>query len=368
MPKEIVLSGDVGWEITASKIRAELATAKGKDVVLLVNSPGGFVSESLEISNLIQAYKGKIEARITGIAASAASYMILAADKVSAHENAVFMIHNAWNFAIGDHNDMRKTADVLESLSNISAKAYAKKTGKDIELIKNLMDNDTFFFGDEIKAEGFVDEIIEAPEDGDDDDKAAIIVKARASMDICLSRMRESEAANEDFNKAVAYVDSMSLLGAPTATVTDKNKIETPAVAGNIKQEDKHMDLKALLAENPSAKAELDVLIATARTEGKTEAKDEMKTVMDRVAPILGSPDYSEAVKTCGVKAITGEGTVAAFEAVVVMADESLEKAKAELAKKETEADLETPGATAGADAEAQANYEAKLKRTTAGG
>ena len=77
------------------------------------------VSESLEIFNLIRSHKGNTEARITGVAASAMSYIILAADKVTAHENAVFMIHNAWNLAIGDHNDMRKVAATLESLSNI---------------------------------------------------------------------------------------------------------------------------------------------------------------------------------------------------------------------------------------------------------
>jgi len=120
--------------------------------------------------------------------------------------------------------------------------------------------------------------------------------------------------------------------------------------------------LAELLAENPSAKAEHDILVATARTEGATGAKDEMKEVIARVAPILKSPEYSEAVKTCGVKAITGEGTVAAFEAVVVMADETLEKAKAEAAKKETEKGKETPGASGVklTDAEAAAEFKKK--------
>ena len=121
--------------------------------------------------------------------------------------------------------------------------------------------------------------------------------------------------------------------------------------------------LAELLAENAPAKAEHDIFIATARTEGATEAKDEMKAVMNRVAPILGSPDYSEAVKACGVKAITGEGTVAAFEAVVVMADEAIEKAKAEAAQKETDETGETAGGATGEDAEAEAAYKAKQDR-----
>ena len=120
--------------------------------------------------------------------------------------------------------------------------------------------------------------------------------------------------------------------------------------------------LAELLTENPSAKAEHDALVTKARTEGATVAKDEMKVVIDRVAPILKSPDYSEAVKACGVKAITGEGTVAAFEAVVVMADETIEKAKAEAAQKESDETDETPGASGKklTDAEAAAEFKKK--------
>ncbi len=121
--------------------------------------------------------------------------------------------------------------------------------------------------------------------------------------------------------------------------------------------------LAELLAENPSAKAEHDKIVATARTEGATAAKDQMKAVVDRVAPILKSPEYSEAVKGCGVKAITGEGTVAAFEAVVVMADETLELAKAEAAKIESAKLKETPGASGDKLTDAEAAAALKQKK-----
>lgn len=215
MPKIIALSGPVGWEITAKMIRAELKAAKGDDVEFHVNSPGGFVFEGIEIFNLIRDYKGHTEARITGLAASMMSYIVLAANKVSAYDNATFMMHNALALAIGNHNDMRKVADRLESLSNILAKAYALKTGKSLDEIKTFMDDTTFFFGDEMLHEGFVDEIIEAPEDEKDEDnkdKESALMAARASVEICFNDMRESKAANEDFERAVAYVDTMDLL------------------------------------------------------------------------------------------------------------------------------------------------------------
>lgn len=212
MAKIITLSGPVGWDITAKDVRAALNEAKGKDVEFHVNSPGGFVFEGIEIFNLIRAYKGNTEAVITGLAASAASYIVLAADKVSAYDNATFMIHNALALAIGNHNDMRKVANTLESLSNILAKAYVSKTGKSYEDVKALMDADSYFFGDEMLHEGFVDEIIEAPEDGDDKDKESALMEARASIEMCRNSLRDSEAANADLDRAVAYMDGMSAL------------------------------------------------------------------------------------------------------------------------------------------------------------
>ncbi len=370
MPKIIVLSGIVGWDILAQDVRADLKEANGEDVVFEVNSPGGFVFEGIEIFNLIRDYKGNTESHIVGIAASMMTYIALAADKVLARDNAAFMIHDALTCVCGNHRDMEKARKWLDGISNIIAKVYVDKTGKTLNEIRALMEEDAFLFGDEMLAEGFVDEIIPTSNDGETD-KASAMLTARTSVEMCVNKMRTSDAANEDYHKAVAYVDSMSLLSAPgtaenkivsTVAATDNNT--TPAVAGKQKQEDKQLKILAeLLAENPSAKAEHDALVVKARTEGMTVAKDEMKEVVDRVAPILGSPNYSEAVKACGVKAITGEGTVAAFEAVVVMADEALEKAKALAAKEETDETGETEGASGEKLTDAQALAKLKAKK-----
>lgn len=211
MPKIIALSGPVGWEIRAKDIRAFLKEAKGDDVEFHVNSPGGFVFEGIEIFNLIREYPGNTTAVITGLAASMMSYIVLAAKKVCAYDNATFMMHNALGLVMGNHNDLRKIADRLESLSDILARAYARKAGKSMDEIKILMDDETFLFGNEMLDAGFVDEIIEAPED-DDEDKESAIMKAQTLVDSCFARMRGSDAANKDMEKAVAYFDSMSLL------------------------------------------------------------------------------------------------------------------------------------------------------------
>lgn len=216
MPHEIVLSGDIGIEITAQGVRSELEKARGTDVDLFINSRGGLVFAGIELFNIIRNYSGKTTSIITGIAASMGSYVALAANSIKAHDNATFMIHNAVSLVLGDHNDMRKRADALEGMSNILARVYVAKTGKALNSIKALMDNETFMFGNEMREAGFVDEIIDAPEDGERDKESAIIV-ARASVESCLSKLRNSEAANNDLERAIAYIDSMTLLGEPEA-------------------------------------------------------------------------------------------------------------------------------------------------------
>jgi len=391
MPHEIELRGIVGIDITAREISSELAKAGGTDVKFLVNSPGGLFFAGIEIHNLFRGYKGNIEVLITGMAASAASYFILPANKITAYDNATYMIHNARNLAIGDRHAMLKMHSILDGMDSIMAKAYGSKSDTLVGKIKSLMDAETFYFGDDMKAAGFVDEIIEAPEDAANAlDKDTAITEARASVEMCIDGLRGSDAANEDINRAVAYVDSMSLLGEPKAAIPgegDPDKLEamknvaiqsnnssnalTPAGAGKTKQEDKQLKtLVELLADNPSAKAELDILIATARTEGETAAKDEMKAVIAKVSPIITSPDYGADVKTAGIEAITGDGHIATFETLVKITDRDIETAKAEAAKKETEEGEETPGAGGGkevADAQAQATFQEKLDRTKGG-
>lgn len=223
MAIEVTLSGDVGFEINANDIRIELARANGADIDFLLNSRGGLVFVGIEIFNLIRAYKGHTNMIITGIAASMGSYIALAANKVIAHDNTSFMIHNAMGIVLGNHNEMRERANALEGMSNILAKGYADKSGKTLSEVKALMDTESFFFGDEMREAGFVDEILDATDDNDQD-KASALITTLASVDAVIARMNDSEAANADLDRAVAYVDSMSLLGEPKAETKDKNE------------------------------------------------------------------------------------------------------------------------------------------------
>ncbi len=168
----IPIIGVVGWDITAEGINKQLEKADGQDVVFEIASPGGSVYEGIEIFNAIRNYEGKTTAKIVGMAASMASYIPLATTKVFAEDNAVYMIHNAWTIAIGDSEELKAESEILESINETLARAYVTKTGKGEKEVLKMMSDETWLFGDEIKKEGFVDEMIDHSKDEKKDDKS----------------------------------------------------------------------------------------------------------------------------------------------------------------------------------------------------
>lgn len=170
--KILTLSGPIVADETARAIRAGLTAAAGAPVRLDINSPGGSVFEALEIADLLEAYRGAIEARVVGLAASAASYILTAARRVTVGPRSVIMLHNAAMGAMGDQHDLRDAADLVERFSGILADGYARKTGRPLEQVKEDLDAETWLFGREALAYGIAD---------DYDDQAAPDLAGRAT-------------------------------------------------------------------------------------------------------------------------------------------------------------------------------------------
>lgn len=198
----IKIEGEIGFDVTPESINSQLEKADGKDVVLEVASPGGSVFDGVEIFNAIRSYEGKVEARIIGMAASMASYIPLAADKVLAEDNATYMIHNAWGFAMGDSEEMKSQAEILESINKMIAQEYVNKTGKSEKEVLDLMDNETWLFGDEMKKEGFVDAMMTHEDDSKSNkkDKNNSITEAKDKFKSILSKINK-EKMKSDLDK-----------------------------------------------------------------------------------------------------------------------------------------------------------------------
>lgn len=150
---------DDWWGVSAKDFVQELAALDVDAIDLHVNSPGGSVFDGHAIYNALRNHKATITTYVDGLAASIASVIALAGDKVVIAENAAMMIHNPYGVCVGEATDMRKMAGVLDKLRDSIALAYVAKTGKDAEEINAAMSEETWLIGQEAVDFGLADEL-----------------------------------------------------------------------------------------------------------------------------------------------------------------------------------------------------------------
>ncbi len=174
---ELYIYDEIGWfGVTAEDFVRDLAGVTAKTIDLHLNTPGGSVFEGVAIYNALKSHSARIVVYIDGLAASMGSIIALAGDEIRMAASGFFMIHNPWSIAAGDAADFRKEADILDKITGTMADVYAGRTGKDLPDIRALMDDETWFTGEEAKAAGFVDAVF----NGNDNEAA----KASAKFDL----------------------------------------------------------------------------------------------------------------------------------------------------------------------------------------
>jgi ATP-dependent protease ClpP protease subunit len=151
-----------GWGITAQQFGKDLrALGEVKQIDLRINSDGGDVFDGRAIFTLLAQHPARVVTHIDGLAASIASLIALSGNEVRAADGSFFMIHNAWGVSIGDAEEMRKTADLLDSVNQSLIDTYQAKTRLDQKEIKQLMSEETWMTATEAKERGFVDVVSE---------------------------------------------------------------------------------------------------------------------------------------------------------------------------------------------------------------
>lgn len=266
----------VQTEISAKFVREQLASFPDSEneLKIVIDSPGGDVFEGITIFNIIRDFARnrsdvKITTYIQGMAASMASVIALAANSVNpsqnlieAEDNAVFMIHNSWDVAFGNRNELRAVADFLEEIDSLLRAAYTRRTGKSEKEIQKLMDAETWFFGKEMKDAGFVDSIIDfVPDEGllkdiangniQPEDRDTCVISAKAKFGNAKKTMQQVHAHAKRDRDLGAAAMALGIKGGLTA------RVEAKASGENIKGGCMKITAEDLKRDNPDVYAQI---------------------------------------------------------------------------------------------------------------
>lgn len=147
-------------DVTPQMFKEELMDGSG-NITVWINSPGGDCVAAAQIYNMLREYEGTVTVKIDGIAASAASVIAMAGDKVLMSPVSMMMIHNPMTIAFGDSGEMQKAIDMLSSVKDSIINAYEIKTGLSRVKLAHLMDSETWMDANKAIELGFADEIIQ---------------------------------------------------------------------------------------------------------------------------------------------------------------------------------------------------------------
>lgn len=163
---EVFIYEDVGagWlgGVSAKQFAADLkALGSVKTINLRINSYGGEVFDGVAIYTQLKNHPARVIAHIDGVAASIASVIAMAGDEIRIAEAGFIMIHNASGGVFGEAKDMRKVADLLDTVTATIADIYEARTGQTMEAIRSYMDEETWFTSAEAVEKLFADSVVE---------------------------------------------------------------------------------------------------------------------------------------------------------------------------------------------------------------
>jgi ATP-dependent protease ClpP protease subunit len=315
---EITLFDEIGFGGTSAKaFISDLKKLSGQRVHLRINSVGGSVVEGTAIYNALRRHKGGLTVHVEALAASMASVVAMAGDEVAIADNALLMIHNPWSMSMGDADDLRKEADVLDKLKSTLVNAYKRKTGMDADEISDMMNEETWLGAEEAVAFGFADYI----EDGMEAAASITPEAARARFDKFSNSMRKpaknrkaEEAAPEVVEPAVEapVTDEAVDISEENMTAELQAKVDALQAELNAKVEAdtaraqadevtaKELEtLKAeverLTAESASKDEEITALLAASKSAGEQAAAIVASVGLEPVAVVSAEPELSAA-------------------------------------------------------------------------
>ena len=252
-----------------------------------IHSPGGSVLDGYTLYNDILELRERgveVVANIT-LAASMASVIAMAADKVRMKKGGRMMIHEASTMAQGDADDLRSAADLLESISDEIAGIYAERTGMSREECRELMKVETWMNADEAIAYKFADEKFDTkkksksmnildrltqPSESEAQERIEALENAAQAHEGQVTEFQaKMEAAEAALQEAATELDAANA----AKVVAEQANSELEAKVAELEGQIVSLTVEAEAKEEETAEKVEELVEAAEETEEKVEAK-----------------------------------------------------------------------------------------------
>lgn len=273
---------DEGEGIYASQFTKDLkGLGNISHLTMRINSGGGDVFAANAIYAQLKAHAAKVTAVIEGVAASAATTLLAAADTVKAPSNATVMVHDPLAGLMGYYNkkDLEKVGNVLETVKASIINGYISKTGRSQEELSALMDKETWMTAQEAMAEGFVDEIL-------------YDVDVQASMTSDKRFWVVNSVAHD-----LSGFESRPALGSPPTFLPQAKQIQAaalPFIKANTKESDDTLDIKNVEDLKKHFPDLCNQLVNDAATAAASAERERIKAI-DAIAPTIAADMVAKA-------------------------------------------------------------------------
>jgi len=276
---ELVIDGVIaseswfGDEVTPKMFRDELAQHSG-NITVRINSPGGDVFAGVALYNMLNEHQGDVTVKVDGIAASIASLISMAGDKIVMLPGSMMMVHNPWTMAAGNAEDLEQVVESLKKCAESMLPIYVARTGQTEDKIKELLKAETWLTAEDAVELGFADEA----------------VKAKASIS---DSIKNALSFASDVQSAVMQpVMSLKVKKAEVASVTDEPKTNVEAPAEEPKTP---VEPKAEVKEETKATEVIETVAEKTITQSKETIMEEKQEV---AAAQVIAPKAQAAVDT----------------------------------------------------------------------
>ncbi|MDR5045872.1 Clp protease ClpP [Bacillus thuringiensis] len=205
-----------GWfsENNAEAVRRKIQDVKAEKIHVHINSGGGSAFDGVAICNQLKQHDAEIIVHIDGWAASAASVIAMAGDKIIMPSNTMMMIHQASTFEYGNADLFEKTARDLRKIDSALAASYKKRfVGTDEEL-KQLLKDETWLTAEEAVALGLADEIADEIEidDTQEEEEEEVVENFKEDLVAKYTKQPNNQNPKEPIQEPVNTKQNLSTL------------------------------------------------------------------------------------------------------------------------------------------------------------